>query len=183
MKKKILAGITRDDELYFLEIDTTNGKRNGYNEFTMSGFTVKPITLEDAKNQSYESIKSLVEDETRDINNLYLRDIDDITQNIVDSDGNLSGLDTSLFSETVALENGTEYVFESGSCGQHKEKELKHYFINENLYKQLLKIWDRYHLKELPENSAMSIIEETKEIKQDFVEEAKRAILLINNPF
>lgn len=181
MKKKLLAGITKENELYFLEIDTTNDKRNGYNEFSMSGFTVRPLELEEAKEQSRESIKNLVEEETEDISGLYLRDIDEIVNDIIDSDGNLSGLDTSLFPETITLSDGAEYVFESGSCGQHQEKELKHYFIDEKIYHQLMKIWDKYHLKELPENSAMSIVEETKEIKQDLKAEAKRAVELIFN--
>lgn len=184
MKKKLLAGITKNDELYFLEIDTTNNKRNGYNEFTMSGFTVKPLELEEAQEQSRQSIISQVEEETENISGLYLRDIDNIVDDIVDSDGNLSGLDTSLFPETVTLADGTEYVFESGSCGQHQEKELKHYFINKEVFNTLMNIWSSYHLKETPTGEPIATtLRNIMKIDQDLKAEAKRAVELIFNPF
>ena len=53
MKKQILAGITEDNELYFWDIDPTNDRRNGYKEFSMSGFTVKPITEEEVKENAH----------------------------------------------------------------------------------------------------------------------------------
>lgn len=179
-KTKIFAGITHGNELYFLEIDRANGKRNGYNEFSVCGFTVKPIELQEAKDMSRDHIEQSIEEETKTINPLYLRNTEEILQEIIDSDDNLSGIDMSLFPEIVEMDDSTEkYVFISCSCGQHEEKELKHYFINENLYKQLLKIWQRYHLKELPQNSAMSIVEGALMIKQDHRELAKKAVEII----
>lgn len=142
---KILAGITEDDELYFLNVTT---ERDGKPYFSMTGETVRPITLEDAIDQSYESTKSLIEEQTKDINDLYLRDIDDIVQDVIDSDGNLSGIDTSLYPESVTVDN-QEYVFESCSCGQHEEKTLKHYFINQDSFRMLLKAWELYHMKDI----------------------------------
>lgn len=138
---KILAGITNDNELYFLELSNKD-------YFSMSGFTVRPLELEEAKEQSRESIKNLIEEETEDISGLYLRDIDDITQDIIDSDGNLSGLDTSLYPETVTMDDGTDYIFVSGSCSQHQETELKHYFFDKTDYAVLMSIWNKYHLKD-----------------------------------
>ncbi|RTL06166.1 hypothetical protein EKK58_06000 [Candidatus Dependentiae bacterium] len=138
---RILAGINNDDEFYFIEV-------NNDKYFSMSGFCIKPLELEEAKNESFESIKSMVEDETNNINTLYLRNIGDIVNDIISYDGDLSGLDTSLYPNSVEY-NGNEYVFESMSCGQHIEKELKHYFIDISDYNTLMSMWDKYHLKEI----------------------------------
>jgi len=72
-------------------------------------------------------------------------------------------------------------------AGITKENEL--YFLNieikkdgssnENLFKQIMKIWKRYHLKIIT-GSALSIIEETKKIEQDFEKLAVEAIKIIN---
>ena len=180
MRHKILVGITNDNNLYFLELEKATA-HNGY--FSMSSETVIPLELEEAKNQSYESLKSLVEEETRDIKDLYLRDIDEIVQEIIDTDGNLQGLDTSLFPEDVEV-NGETYIFESGSCGQHEEREFKKMFIDDKAFSEFMKLWKQYHLKELPKNSiAEDIANWFIEIaeKQDLIELSKEAIKIINN--
>lgn len=138
---RILAGINNNDEFYFIEV-----KNEKY--FSMSGFCIKPLELEDAKDESFEIIRSMVEDDTNNINTLYLRNIDDIVNDIINYDGDLSGLDTSFYSNSVEY-NGNEYVFESMSCGQHIEKELKYYFINISDYNILMSMWDKYHLKNI----------------------------------
>lgn len=184
---KLLAGVTKENELYFLEIDPTNNKRNGYPEFTMSGFTVTPLELEDAKEKSYDSIVSLVEEETRGIRGLYLRNIDEIAREIVEHDGNLSGIDTSLYEQTVEVD-GLEYVFESQACGQHTEDELVHYFIPEALFGSLMKAWELAHLKNTdklhPQHRGWlgDVVEHAKQVQkdQDLTELAKRAIEIIN---
>ena len=143
---KILVGVTQDNELYFLELT----KRNTY--FSMSGETVIPLDIEEAKERSYNSIKESIEEETRDINPLFVRDIDEVTEQVLAIDGELHGLDISLFPENIEV-NGTEYVFESGSCGQHEEREFKKMFIDEKAFSEFMKLWEQYHLKELPKNS------------------------------
>lgn len=183
MKKRILAGVTNNDELYFLEIDATNDRRNGYDEFSMTGFTVSPIELEKAKEKSYESTKNLIEEETRDIRGLYLRDIDEIAQEIMDTDGNLSGIDTSLFPETVEVDNEgkkEEYVFESESCGQHEEEELKHYLIPKETFNACMNIWSQYHLKPTPTGEPVATtIRNILKIEQDIPDLARQATQFI----
>lgn len=143
--KKILAGVTENDELYFLNITT---ERDSKPYFSMTGDTVSPILLENAIEQSRQSIKSLVEEETINISDLYLRDIDDIVEDIINGDGKLSGIDTSIYPESVTV-CGEEWVFESQSCGQHQEKTLKHYFIDQKHYQILLRAWELYHMKDI----------------------------------
>lgn len=182
---KIVAGVTKDKEIYFLEIDNKD-------YFSMSGFTVKPLTLEDAQEQSRQNIESSIEEDTRNINSLYLRDIDDIVDDVIKSDGNLSGLDTSLYNKTVEVD-GQEYVFESMSCGQHEEKELDLYFIDKSDYMVLMSIWSKYHLKKIDIEKDLTDIEKTVYKKmlelgyyknnktQDKAETIKEAVNFINN--
>lgn len=145
MKTKILAGVTNDNELYFVEIEK---QTKDHNYFAMSGFTVRPIELENAKDQSRESLQSLIDDEISmsELPAWYFKDSDDLVDYVIDNDGNLSGIDTSLYPGSVEVD-GVEYVFESGSAGQHVEKELKEYFIDKTDYNILMSVWEKYHLK------------------------------------
>ena len=150
-KYTILAGVTHDNELYFIDIEK---KHEQHNYFSISGYTVIPTELELAKSISRESIYDYVENAISDINTLFVRDIDDIVDDMIDSDGNLSGIDTSLYEGDVEV-GGETYVFQSSSCGQHKEKELKKYFIKEQEYRDILDAWDKYHLKDIELNTAL----------------------------
>lgn len=145
MRSKILAGVTNDDELYFLEIEK---QTNEHKYFAMSGFTVKPVELEAAKDQSRESIQSLIDEEISmsELPAWYFKDSEELTDYVINSDGNLSGIDTSLYPGSVEVD-GVEYVFESGSCGQHEERSLKTYFIDVTDYNILMSVWEKYHLK------------------------------------
>lgn len=171
MKKTIFAGVTEEKELYFLSVDTTNNQRNGYNEFSMTGFTVQPIELEQAKNRSRESIESVIEDEIRDINPAYVRNIDDIVEDVLNIDGDLSGIDLSLYPDEITTKDGVEYVFESCSYGQHTENTLIYYAINKKLFIALMKLWEEYHLKSYDDLSKSAInkaiIDEVMNIRQD----------------
>lgn len=178
-ENKILVGITKDNELYFLNMTKKSG-HNGY--FSMSGETVIPLELEEAKERSYQSIKESVEEETRDINPLFLRDIDETTEQILAIDGELHGLDTSLFPEELEA-SGKTYVFESGSCGQHEEREFKKLFIEQKAFDEFMKLWEQKHLKELEPNSIyMDIADWFEEIanKQNINALAVEAVEFIN---
>lgn len=158
---KILVGATKNKELYFLEIENKD-------YFSMSGFTVEPVEIEEAKKQSYESIRSLIEEETENISGLYLRDLEEVTREILQVDGELHGIDTSLFPERIEA-GGDEYVFISQSCGQHelKAEDIETFFIDEFLFTNLLTMWKKYHLKKVDFNStADDILKWAKETYQ-----------------
>ena len=155
--KKILAGITPDNEIYFLEIEPRS-KEHDY--FSMSGFSVRPLKFDDAVNQSRESLedgelwKMAV---TADQTTLGLNDWADYVLSI---DGEISQVDNSLVPDEIEVD-GTDYIFESGAYGQHEEKTLKHYFIEKKLFNELMTIWEKYHLKKakpkLPELPSQNI--------------------------
>ena len=111
---KILTGITKDNDIYFLEIDTDNNKRNGYNEFSMSGFTVTPIELEEAKEMMNDpELKELAETEMLEAKEklpkieeelkilLIPKDPDDDKNVICEIRGGAGGDEAALFAGTL----------------------------------------------------------------------------------
>jgi len=151
-KKRVFAGITQDDELYFLEIEP---KSEQHNYFAMSGFTIRPLLYEDAVKQSRESLedgeywRQAVESERTELG------LSDWIDQVLEEDGEISQIDNSLYSEQLNID-GEEYIFESGSCGQHKEKNLKYYAIDKAVFNSLMDIWEKNHLKKV--NPKMPII-------------------------
>jgi hypothetical protein len=145
MQAKILTGITKDDELYFVEIEQQT-KEHDY--FAMSGFTVKPIELGEAREQAHNSIAQLIGDEISrsELPEWYFKDVDELVDYITATDGSLSGIDTSLLTDKIEVDD-VDYVFESGGCGQHQAQDLKHYFIDKTEFAVLMSIWNKYHLK------------------------------------
>ena len=169
MKKTILAGITKDNELYFLEIEP---KSEEHNYFSMSGFTVRPTLRSEAVKQAREQLedgeiwKQAVEAGTT------VDGLEDWIEEVLLIDGELAGIDNSLFEEEVEVDR-EDYIFESGSCGQHEEEDLKHYIIDKKLFTSLMAIWKEYHLKEVAVE--LPVLPE-----QDLSAEAIKAIKLIN---
>jgi len=170
--EKIFAGITDNNELYFLEIEPKTEK---HNYFSMSGFTVKPIKEDDAIKQVKEGLedgemwKQAVESNATEMGK------EEWIEDVLSIDWELSGFDNSLLDNEISV-NGENWLFESQSCGQHEEEELKEYFIDKELFSSLMDIWKKYHLKE--ENPILPEIP-----NQDIDELLERAILLIENPF
>ena len=140
MEKRLLAGITPNNEIYFMTIEDDKGY------FSMTGFTVIPIEYEKAKDIAQQQLedgelwKMAVEDGTTKLGK------NEWNRHVLNTDGELSTLDLSLYPEKIEIDGNT-YVFESGSCGQHREKRLEHYFIPRNIFDKLNRIWDKYHLK------------------------------------
>jgi hypothetical protein len=141
----------------------------------MSGFTIIPIE----ENKGEEKAREMLEDgdmwkeAVRGDNTT--QSLSDWVENVLDNDGWENVLDTSLYPDSFDFDGQTFY-FESGSCGQHQEKELKHYLIEKENFDWLMKIWDTYHLKDeiviLPE-----WIEKTEENEQ---EQLQKAFELLN---
>ena len=172
MEIKLLAGITNDNELYFLEIET---QHEGHDYFSMSGFTASPITEEDGKQKAREMLengecwKQAVEcDRTTS-------SLKDWVQDVLDIDGWQNVLDLSLYPAEFGY-NGRDYVFESGSCGQHQEKKLKCYLIDKKDFDILMDLWDKYHFKKcgvklpnfLRKNETIKEFDEEKKLKKAF---------------
>lgn len=160
---KILAGITHSSELYTLKITT---ERDGKPYFSMCGETSEPIELEEAKNRVWEDLtdgefwKMAVQDGRTELGK------EEWAQQVIDIDGDLAGFDYDTHTGEIEV-NGSKYLLEWRAFGQHEEETLKHYFIDEKLYRELMKLWNQYHLKELPKNStAEDIYKWAKEVSE-----------------
>lgn len=184
MERKIMAGVTDDNELYFLEIEN---KSEGHGYFAMSGFTAAPILVSEAEDRVREHLedgdewKYAVKDGRTELAK------DEWVDFVIDTDGALAGFDNSLFPETVTVDDD-EYIFESGSCGQHEEFRIKHYFIDKMVFQNLMRAWKQYHLKpvdmyevSLPGNGTTVGYDLDSIPEQDFQGLAMQAVKLINS--
>lgn len=178
---KILTGITKDNELYFLEINKENDNKD---YFSMSGFTVKPINKQDAESQVEENLQEGEEWKMAVEADQTTMSKDEWIQYVLDTDGSLAGFDTSLFDEEVEVD-GQEYIFESMSCGQHEEENLTKYFIDKTLFDALMALWKSNHLKPTTKLTAKqnALIAQAESIanSQDITALAIEAVEFINN--
>jgi len=177
IKKRIFAGITPENELYFLEIETERRLSNNKTaDFTMSGFTVEPISEEAGRERAEEDLQegetwkmAVQADQTH-------QGLDDWVETVLNTDGWEHVLDCSLYPEKIQVK-GVEYGFVSGSCGQHEIEKLKYYAIAKDELDYLMKVWKKYHLKELTEAMNTTIENMLDTIKQDEDEEVKKALI------
>jgi len=59
-------------------------------------------------------------------------------------------IDCSLYPDII-LVNGEEWMFESGSFGQHDLRDEMEVYINTDAFNNLIKLWGEYHLLPMPE--------------------------------
>jgi len=142
---KILAGITKDNELYFLEISP---KENKDDYFSMSAFTVEPITEEDGKEEARER----TEDDTELWKQAVAGDqttnsFEDWVERVLSLDPWQELIDCSLYPNSFNY-SGVEYWFKSGGCGQHEIEELAFYTIGKKEFSYLMNLWKKHHLKD-----------------------------------
>ena len=174
-QKELIVGITNDNEIY-----TLNLKLREDGQFTMSGETNTPVKYDDAVSQSRERLedgelwRQAVEAETT------TSSLEDWIDEVLAIDGETSMLDTSLMPDEVTID-GVDYIFESGSCGQHQETELKEYFIDQALFDELMVLWDKYHLKQAPSKDVAhySVMDQAFQLEQNREDLLKKAISII----
>lgn len=169
-KIDLCVGITQDNELYFLEI--TPKSVGGY--FSMSGRTLRPVEAEKGEKNAKEQLKDgeswkFAVDAGR--TTLGLNDWVDL---VLNTDGWESQFDLDNSLGSVAVD-GRDYYFDYSACGQHEEENLKEYFIFETLFKNLMRIWKKYHLKkantlklpELPKQDIPKLLNQAVRIIED----------------
>jgi len=167
---KILAGITKDNELYFLEISP---KTKEHDYFSMSGFTVEPITEDEGNELAYESIASDTELWKMEVeNDKTLLSFNDWVLFVLETDSWWDIIDCSLHSDTFTYK-GVEYWFRSGACGQHEINDLAFYTIDKKDFDYLMNLWKKYHLKDY--EISKRDIEKLKEYQKNKNELIKKA--------
>ena len=189
MKRKIVVGITKEDEIYLVEIE--NGEQQiGSNSFSVCGNTVAPVSYESAKNYSYQYYMDFFEEDKCERASMLERFESEVigyiqegktlaeacTQIVLDIDGEIHGFDNSLEPEEFEVD-GKMYLFESGSCGQHDEFDnLKTLFIPEPLRDWIVKHWKINHLKKPLSEKAMKILTDYKQPDDFLIIVAKQLI-------
>ena len=150
MRKKFLIGINENKEIIFGEVEITT--RNGYKEFTASFESVVPFENEESNGVEY--YESLLEDcySAEDKYNLCER-YDCKPSELAETMAEEEGVETladerdcSLYSNRIYV-NGTEYAFESCSCGQYdflENSDIVQY-TNEKAVKKIYDFWKEKH--------------------------------------
>lgn len=150
-KTKFVAGINSNDEIYVIEISP---KTEDHRYFSICGETLIPLKYDNAVSRSRESLEDgELWRQAVEANNT-TQGLEDWIEEVLSIDGETSMIDNSLYPEEVEID-GINYLFESGSCGQHQEapEDIKQFFIDKTLYNKIMKAWNDQHLKEEnPEN-------------------------------
>lgn len=185
MSKKYLLGINNDNEIVFAEFGIT--ARNNYNEFTACFDTVAPFEVEESDGIEY--MEYLLEDCYNNADKYELCEkFDCAPSELVERMAedaciytNADEKDCSLYSNRVYV-NGTEYAFESISCGQHdiRGEGMKEY-TNKKAVDELLNLWDSYHLKKVDDNIVEKVAKLQEELGLDCTEEETKITEYIEN--
>lgn len=145
MKKiRLLVGITNENELYFLEISP---KYEEQKHFSMTGFTVSPISEDAGEREARERLEDGEQWRMAVEAGHTCAGLKDWVEEVLNLDGWQHVLDCSLYPDEFNHTDGNTYHFISQACGQHQEKELKHYLIDKENFDYLMMLWDKYHLK------------------------------------
>lgn len=162
-QNKMLIGVNNSNELVFAEWKVTY--RNGYPEFTASFDTVAPFQYDEET--ALERIESSIDcwdgESKFDFCERHDCKPSEMAELILRYDGMEYAYDTSLYPDNFYI-NGADIYFESVGCGQHDVRDNNEFDVNnpfggENVrmfmpvedLTFLLETWDKYHLKEIPE--------------------------------
>lgn len=176
---ELIIGTTKNGEIYRIEAEAED--RNGSkNYFSMTGETIIPITYASAVEQSRESLedgelwKQAVEAGTT------TEGLDDWIDYVLSTDGEISMVDTSLEESELTID-GIDYVFESGSCGQHEENETDlNLMIKAGDYRKIRNFWNKYHMKDIPDSEWASLKAIFESYNITLEEATKKALELYN---
>lgn len=165
MREKYLLGATEENELVFGEIAITT--RNGYPEFAASFDRVRPFTADEVDATDY--YESLIEEMDSKWCWEQVTRFDcspsELAERLADENGEdvMDIRDCSLYPEIIDVD-GTDWYFESGSCGQHDTRGEMAIYTSKNLYNRIHALWDSYHLERVDDD----VISEVEAIRAAF---------------
>lgn len=164
MSIKYLLGATIDREIVFAEFSTKHpsywSKEKGHytdetvREFSASFDCVRPFEGSDYDLEEYYEnwMDGMDKESLYDLCERYWCSPQDLPGKLADQCCDVrDALDCSLYPEIIDVD-GTDWYFESSSCGQHDTREdgMDEY-VNEEAYNLLHELWDKYHLKPIDE--------------------------------
>lgn len=158
MKRTILLGVN-GSQIYTGDFEVTT--RNGYKEFTASfniGWAFDVDNIDDSAEDYFEELWNNSDDE-RKLEMLQDGDInrEDAKENFINNVYDYRDIiDCSCTDyEVDDMTNGDTINFETVACGQvdiREEPDFKNIaFTDKETVMKLLKLWDSFHLKEIPE--------------------------------
>lgn len=158
MKKRLLLGATEQNEIVFANVEITT--RNGYKEFTASFDSVRPQNLDDINvvELADDYLECLDDCDKYELCEQFNCTSADLAEVFADNSEIGDLMDCSLYPEVVESNEGIEYIFESGCCGQYDSRKDVESYITQNGYNRLMAYWDKYHLKEIDEQTEKEII-------------------------
>lgn len=165
MKEKYLLGATNDNEIVFAEFEVTT--RNGYPEFRASFDCVRPFTADEVNATEYyeELIEQMDANWKWEQVERYDCAPSELAERLAEEYGeDVQDIrDCSLYPEIIDVD-GTDWYFESGSCGQHDTRGDMAIFTSQNLYDRIHTLWDKYHLQRVDDD----VISEVEAIRAAF---------------
>lgn len=156
---KLYIGITKEDELIYIEWDKVDNEER--KTFSLCGGTYgNPKTEEEGEEEARKVLRTreywedigMLPFNTNNSNILIeFINFDDVAERVLNLDGweNVCG-EFNHFGEF----EGEETYLHSSSYGQHREerKDIKELWISEDEYKTIMKFWKKDHLKTLKKN-------------------------------
>lgn len=163
-----LIGMNNENEIIFAEPKLRNG------EFACRFDIVRPFVLDDSEidDRCECYIDGLDAESKLDICERLHCAPQDIVDNLDAEEKFELAYDTSLYPSSVICDDGNEWYFESLYCGQHDVRKdgIKDLVINKDIFDELMRLWDNYHLKRLPETEIKvydAIMRELEEVSED----------------
>jgi hypothetical protein len=158
MNYELFLGFTKQNEVVFANISNERGY------FSVSFDTSYPMAI--GYDETIERIEELIEQMDKDwvLNRLEEYDCkpselaDEIYKNTYDRINEF--FDNSLYCESYDVEgiDDTIYFLASG-CGQHDTRQEMGWKVNTELYNYIHELWDEYHLKEIPQDKLIPLVE------------------------
>lgn len=149
-----LIGMNNENDIMFAEPELRNG------EFACCFDVVHPFVLDDGEidDRCENYIDELDAESKINICERLHCAPQDIVDNLADEEKFELAYDTSLYPNSVICD-GNEWYFESSSCGQCdvRENGIKNLVVDKNIFDELMRLWDNYHLKKITGNRNESI--------------------------
>lgn len=149
MKQTIFLGHTVNNEVVFANIDNSRGY------FSVSFDASYPQMI--GEEQIKEQVESMI-DSMDDSHKLHLLEQYDVAPSeladsmMMDSYDFINDFfDNSLYTEEFRIDGQEDSIyFLASGCGQHDTRNEMAWKVNTELYDFIHKLWDEYHLKDIP---------------------------------
>lgn len=168
---KVLLGANEYNEIVFGEFEVKPSYNGDGYEFSASFFTVAPTRVDDVDLDDY--YEALVDDMMHDGKWLWMQcdEYDckpsDLAYEMASGIDDIRDiLDCSLYPNIITV-NGSDWVFESMSCGQHDTRNSMTEYVDKDSYNKLHDLLDNYRNKNVDADVIAEVDELAKKMYHD----------------